>query len=129
MLDGWTKNLATGAKQSARWWGRLALTGIIGYVALVWLLPAGILVGLGGTALAGGPHRPALLAWSVVVTLIGCGVWAGVYSRFEVSRGYALLYPVGAALVGLIAIRSGWRGERRVEWKGRRYSNGETSGD
>lgn len=125
VLEGWTKNLAIGARQSAGWWGRLALTVIIGYVVLVWLLPPGVFLGLSAAALLGAAVPGVLLAWSAAATLVGLGVWAGVYTRFEVSPAYALLYPLGAAIVGLIALRSGWRGERRVEWKGRRYSRGE----
>ena len=125
VMDGWTKNLAIGARQSAGWWGRLALTVIVGYVVLVWLVPPGVLLGLSAAALLGAAVSGALLAWSAAATLLGLGVWAGVYTRFEVSPAYALLYPLGAAIVGLIALRSGWRGEGRVEWKGRRYSRGE----
>jgi len=34
---------------------------------------------------------------------------------------YALLYPLGAAMVAYIMIRSAIRGGRRVEWRGRVY--------
>ena len=124
VLNGWTKNLAIGARQSAGWWGRFVLTVIIGYVALLWLVPPGVLLGLSAAAFLGTTIPGTLLAWSAAATLLGLGVWIGVYTRFEVSPAYALLYPLGAAFVGLIALRSGWRGERRVEWKGRRYSGG-----
>ena len=122
VLDGWTKNLAIGARQSAGWWGGLALTVIVGYVVLVWLVPPRVFLGLSVAALLGAAVPGALFAWSAAVTLLGLGVWAGVYTRFAVSPAYALLYPLGAAIVGLIALCSGWRGERRIEWKGQRYS-------
>jgi len=36
--------------------------------------------------------------------------------------GYALLHPLGAAVQGWIILRAVWRGTRRIEWKGRTYS-------
>jgi hypothetical protein len=35
---------------------------------------------------------------------------------------HALLYPIGAAIVAGIMLRSAWRGERKVEWRGRVYT-------
>ena len=129
VLDGWTKNIAIGARQSAGPWGRLALAAIVGYVIFVWLVPPVVLLGLGVAALVGATEGGLLLAWSAVTTFLGVVAWIGIYRRFDVSVSYALAYPVGAALVGLIALRSGWRGDRRVEWKGRRYSRGEAFGE
>ena len=125
VLDGWTKNLAIGARQSAGRWGRLALPAIVVYVVLIWLAPPAVLFGIGSAILLGAASPGALLGWSGTVTLVGLAGWARIYTRFRVSWPHAFLYPLGAALVGFIAIRSGWRGERRVEWKGRRYSSGE----
>jgi hypothetical protein len=39
----------------------------------------------------------------------------------EIPAVYGLGYPVGAAMALYIAVRSTWRGERRVEWRGRVY--------
>ena len=75
--------------------------------------------------------RPPLaaLAWSTLATVTGLLVWVRMYRRFGVAWCYAFLYPVGAADLGLIVLRSGWRGHRRVEWKGRRYAKGEVLGE
>jgi hypothetical protein len=37
---------------------------------------------------------------------------------------YGLLYPLGALMAIYIVLRSTWRGERRVEWRGRVYGTG-----
>ncbi len=129
VLDGWTKNVAIGAKQSAGPWGDLALAGVVGYAFVLWVLPPLVLLGLWAGVFAGASQGGPLLVWSALTTGIGLAVWALVYRRFDVSAAYALAYPLGAALVGLIALRSGWRGDRRVEWKGRRYSGGEALGE
>ena len=129
VLEGWTKNIAIGARQSAGWWGRFALSAIVAYVTILWLLPpsvlavSGLRIGLGGTV------PEPLWIWSLGASLSGVLTWGGVYHRFQVSPAYGLLFPFGAALVGWIALRSGWRGDRRVDWKGRRYSGGRALGD
>ena len=128
VLDGWTKNLAIGASQSGGPWGRLALTAILGYAVLIWVLPPAVFLVLGTSAVFGAYRPGAALAWSTLVTVTGLIVWVGKYRRYGVSWGYAFLYPIGAAALGLIALRSGWRGHRRVEWKGRRYTNSEVLG-
>ncbi len=129
VLDGWTKNLAIGASQSGGLWGRLALTAILGYAVLVWILPPAVFLVLGTSTVFGGYRPGAALAWSGLVALTGLLVWVRINRRYGVSWGYAFLYPIGAAALGLIALRSGWRGHRRVEWKGRRYSKGEMLGE
>ena len=129
VVAGWTKNIAIGAKQSAGWWGPLAIPSILVYAFLFWVIPPLVLLWSVVTGLAGGGLGGPLLAWSFVASLLGLGTWAIVYRRFQVSPAYAFMYPLGAAFVGAIALRSGWRGSRRVEWKGRRYSSGEVVDD
>jgi chlorobactene glucosyltransferase len=129
VLDGWTKNIAIGARQSAGWWGRFALMAIVAYVAVLWLLPPSILAVSGLWVALGGAVSEPLWSWALGAALIGVLTWGGVYHRFRVSPAYGLLFPFGAALVGWIALRSGWRGDRRVDWKGRRYSGGRALGD
>ena len=46
--------------------------------------------------------------------------WALVYRWMDAPVGYALIFPLGAAVVGLIAVQAIARGSH-VEWKGRRY--------
>jgi hypothetical protein len=47
-------------------------------------------------------------------------LWMKVYWEERAPLRYALLYPLGAAMVAYIMIRSALRGDR-VEWRGRRY--------
>jgi hypothetical protein len=51
-------------------------------------------------------------------------LWRSAYARFGVPGRYALLYPLGSALVAFIVLRSWVRGKRRIEWKGRTYAAG-----
>jgi hypothetical protein len=46
--------------------------------------------------------------------------WLGVYRFIGAPLWYALVYPLGLALVAYIAVRAVARG-RRVEWKDREY--------
>lgn len=136
IMEGWTKNLAVGARQSAGWWGRAAVPAIVAFLLAAWVVPVAVLVvagagalfrGLAGApggaeALLGGTGGSLLLAWAAGVVLLNLVLWIGAYRRFGAPLPYAFLHPLGAALVALIALRSGVRGEARIEWKGRRYS-------
>lgn len=132
VVNGWTKNLAVGARQSGGWWGGLAMPGILAFL-IFWIVPAAVLVGAGATmvlgagsgSVPGGPSL-ALLTWSALAWSAGVFLWARVYRRFEVSPRYGLLYPVAAAIGVFIVVRSWLRGAGRIEWKGRRYGAGAT---
>jgi chlorobactene glucosyltransferase len=125
IMEGWTKNLAVGARQSGRGWGALALWGIVVYLGFAWVAPPVILGVVLAARLMGGDPNPFWLTWSAVVVAVGILVWADSYGRrWLVSPAYALLYPVGAAVTALIAVRSEVRGTGRIEWKGRLYSGG-----
>jgi len=145
VVNGWTKNLAVGARQSAGWWGHLALPGILAFL-IFWMVPAAVLAGAGATRafVAGsvpgtlsvaavvaptgvGPtFLDALLTWSAIAWGAGVLLWARIYRRFEVPSRYALLHPVAAGIGAFIVMRSWLRGGRRIEWKGRRYGGGAT---
>ena len=62
----------------------------------------------------------ALLTWSI--TCFGANLlwWAVIYRGFRQRVWYALLHPVGAAVLLFIILRAIARG-RRVGWKGREY--------
>jgi hypothetical protein len=52
----------------------------------------------------------------------GCvAFWALFNAGFGVSPLYALTYPLGQAVIAWIFLRSTFRGERRIEWRGRTY--------
>ena len=109
IIGGWTKNLASGAPLMAP--PIKPLRAVLPYLmwmpAMFWLVPpiAWLATGAPFAAIA---TVASLIAWVVVYAVERAPIW------------YALLYPIGATLVGFIMIRSAWRG-KRVEWKGRVY--------
>jgi len=59
--------------------------------------------------------------WAAATTVVSLAIWMTVYWAEGAPLRYALLYPLGAAMVAYIMIRSAIRGGRRVEWRGRVY--------
>ena len=47
--------------------------------------------------------------------------WMLISYGMRIPVLYGLLYPLGALVALYIVARSTWRGERRVEWRGRTY--------
>ncbi len=121
VIDGWTKNMAVGALQAGGRWGRWALPGIIAYLVAFWVAPPLLLALEVGLRMAGETGSAPLLLWSSLTVGVSTLIWGAILVRFSVFPGYALLYPLGAGLAAWIALRSRWRGRRRIEWKGRRY--------
>ena len=110
ILEGWTKNFGIGiplAFPPIPLVRRLA-PYIMWLPALVWIAPP-VLWALLGWAWA---------AWTTGISLL---IWVMVYRVAKAPVRYALLYPVGAATVAYIMIRSALRGSRRIEWRGRSY--------
>lgn len=111
ILEGWTKNLATGvplALPPSRLVRRVA-PFLMWLPALVWIGPP-VLWSLFGWG------------WAAATTVISLGLWLAVYRAAGAPLRYALLYPAGAAMVAWIMLRSALRGGRRVEWRGRVYT-------
>jgi chlorobactene glucosyltransferase len=127
LVNGWTKNLATGARQAAGPLGRWALPGIVGFVLLAWILPSAALLTAGVLALAGAPAPGAFTLWAGLATVLASGLWAVGYARFGVPPAYGALHALGAGVVVFVVVRSWMRGSRRIEWKGRRYGDGAAS--
>ncbi len=113
IIEGWSKNLALGVPlmfPPIRLL-RLAAPYLMWLPALVWIVP------------------PVLWAvyrwgWAAATTGISLAIWVAVYWAEGAPLGYALLYPLGAAMVAYIMIRSALRGSRKVEWRGRTYGTG-----
>jgi chlorobactene glucosyltransferase len=125
LVNGWTKNVAVGARQASGRWAGLVLPGILLFLSFFWLLPA-VAVGWAGLGwVAGGAGAGfAFPLWAGVAWAMCVVIWAGAYHRFRVSPAMAFLYPLGTLVVAFIVLRSWFRGERRIEWKGRRYQEG-----
>jgi chlorobactene glucosyltransferase len=127
VVNGWTKNLAVGARQSVGRWAPFAVPGILAFLLVFWLAPPLLLAAALGAAVLGTPLPEPLVAWSAAASGIGLLFWIAGYRRLGVSPLFALLYPAGAGIAAWIVARSWMRGERRIEWKGRRYVRGETA--
>jgi chlorobactene glucosyltransferase len=119
IVEGWTKNLALGSRRAAPAWIAPAVPWlIVVFLAVTWVAPPVTLVLSLFTAL-----HPAALAWSITATVLSLLFWLVVHVWMKVPPLFAMGYPVGAAITTALFVRSALRGER-VEWKGRRYSNG-----
>lgn len=110
IVAGWSKNLALGAPLMAPPvpWVRALLPYFMWMPALLWVAP---------------PVLWAAYGWdfAAIATLASLVTWIGIYAGERGPVHYALLYPLGAAMVAFIMIRSAWRGKRKVEWRGRTY--------
>jgi chlorobactene glucosyltransferase len=110
IMEGWTKNLASGIPLAFPPVPllRRAAPYVMWLPALVWIAPPVIWAVTGAY-------------WAALTTLISLVIWIVIYWTEATPVWYALLYPVGAAMVAFIMIRSALRG-RRVEWRGRVYT-------
>ncbi len=112
ILAGWTKNLALGAPLMMP--PIPAVRALLPYVmwmpALAWIAPP--LVWL----IAGGGW-----GFAAIATLVSLLTWIIIYAAERGPIWYAFLYPLGAAAVAFIMLRSAIRGRRLIEWRGRSY--------
>ena len=110
ILEGWTKNLALGAPLMAPPvpWIRALFPYVMWMPALLWVGP---------------PIAWVAFGWdfAAIATVASLITWIGIYAGERAPLRYALLYPLGAAMVAFIMIRSAWRGSSKVEWRGRTY--------
>lgn len=116
IVEGWSKNLATGARQSVDPWLRPFIPWILGAaVALFWAAPAAAFIA-GALGFLGGPA----FEWAMIASLASLAFWTGALRRFRAPLRYAFAFPLGGAVAGLLFLRSGLSG-RRISWKGRTY--------
>lgn len=117
VIAGWRKNIYAGGRVSA-------LGGAAGRAAYPAVLLATPLIGLAPPVAlifaAAGVLSVAWLVWATLGVVVALLYWATLYRFMEQPIWYALLYPLGAAMVFYIAVLSVARG-RRVEWKDREY--------
>jgi len=117
VMAGWRKNMFAGGRESMPWgrFGRIVLPALLLVAPLMTLLPPLALV---GGALFGAP--PWLVLGSAIAVVAQLVTWAIVYRWMEAPIPYAAIFPLGATIIGVIAVQAIARGAR-VEWKGRRY--------
>lgn len=110
IIAGWSKNLASGVPFMAPpiRWIRALVPYVMWIPSLFWLAPPIVWLATGWQAAA-------------VATLISLLTWIAIYASERAPLWFAALYPLGAAIVAFIMLRSAWRG-RRIEWRGRTYS-------
>lgn len=114
LVEGWSKNLYVGARQSAG--DNAVLRALAPFGVMLgfcfWLAPLVLLAcGIASTAML------VAIACSLVF-------WALISFGMQIPAWYALGYPLGAAMALWITLRSTWRGHRRIEWRGRTYGTG-----
>ena len=122
MWEGWTKNIYLGLRDQPS----LIVLGIFGAFLAVMaslFLPAWPLLGFfwylnDGAWMAVAILFEALILWAHLIY-----VRARVAVNMEISPGYALTTPLGAAVFGAMMFTSAWKVISRtgVSWKGRTY--------
>ena len=112
IIAGWSKNLASGAALMAPPVRvvRAVLPYLMWLPSLFWLAPPILW-------LTNGWH------FALIATVVSLLTWIAVYAAERAPVWHALLYPLGAAVVAFIMIRSAWRGPRKIEWRGRTYGS------
>ncbi len=124
LVEGWSKNVATGARQTTP----KALRGAILPLALLggtllWLLPPAVLLGV----LLG--HGGGLwLVWGAIATGFGVVFWGIASMMMGGSPLVGFFYPMASLVAGVIVVRSWARGSR-IRWKGREYRSGAAVGE
>lgn len=117
LIDGWGKNIYAGGRKAMPL-GALGRTifplllvapGLFGVVPPI-VLALGLVGGVGAGA----------LTWAAIATAANLIWWLLVYAWLRLSPAYALLHPLGSAMVLYIALGAIVRG-RRVRWKEREY--------
>jgi hypothetical protein len=118
LTEGWSKNIYLGGRRSfpdeplLRAMVPMMVTAAMGF----WLVPPVVLGLTRGTGGLGTAAIAATIASSLFWMLISYGM--------RIPAVYGVGYPLGAAMALFIAVRSAWRGGRKVVWRGRTYRNG-----
>jgi hypothetical protein len=118
LVEGWSKNIYLGGRRSfPEEPFRRALVPIMLVVALLfWLVPPAVLLLATIEPQVAQLGPPALLASG-----LSAAFWMVICQGMGIPVLYGVGYPLGAGMALYIALRSTWRGGRRVEWRGRVY--------
>jgi chlorobactene glucosyltransferase len=117
LVEGWGKNVFAGGRDAMPFGalGRVIFPILLVTPSFFQLAPLAVLV-LAWAGVVGS----AALTWAAIATGANLVWWALVYLWLRVSPVYALLHPLGAAMLLYIAVRAVVRGSR-VRWKERDY--------
>lgn len=117
LVQGWRKNIYAGGRHAALGGraGRFVYPALLLAIPIIGLAPPVALILAAIGVLSG-----AWLVWSAIVVAVSILFWAAIYRFMDQSVAYAMLYPLGLAMVLFIAIGAIVRGQR-VEWKDRTY--------
>ncbi len=117
LVEGWGKNIFVAGRNvmPGGALGRAIYPLVLVSPALAGLVPPVVLL----LSLAGVLGSGALV-WSAIVTASNVVWWLAIYAWLRLSPAYALLHPLGSAVLLYIMLRSIVRGGR-VRWKQRDY--------
>jgi chlorobactene glucosyltransferase len=117
LIEGWGKNVFAGGRDAMPFGalGRVIFPLLLVTPSLFQLVPP-VLLAFGLTGVVGS----AALTWAAIATGANLVWWTLVYLWLRASPAYALLHPLGAAMLLYITVRATVRGSR-VRWKERDY--------
>jgi chlorobactene glucosyltransferase len=117
IIRGWRKNIYAGGRHAAIGGalGRALYPVLLLTVPIIGLAPpVALILSLAGVL------SSAWLVWSAIIVAVSVAFWGAIYAFMRAPVGYALLYPLGLAMLFYIAVGAVVRG-RTVEWKDRKY--------
>lgn len=117
LVRGWGKNIYAGGRHAMPGGrvGRMLFPFALLAPSVLGLLPA-VVLALAAT----GVLSAAWLVWAATAVGASLGWWVAAYRKMRQPVWFAVLFPLGAAVVSGIALLALARGSR-VAWKGRRY--------
>jgi chlorobactene glucosyltransferase len=125
LIEGWSKNIYLGGRRSFpdEPLRRSLVPVMLVLAMLFWLAaPAVLIVAAVDPVLR--QVAPAALAAMGLSALF----WMLICYGMRIPVLYGLGYPMGAFMALFIILKSTWRGGRRVEWRGRVYTDKSVSG-
>jgi hypothetical protein len=124
LVHGWGKNVFAGGRDSVPFGvaGQILFPFLLLLAPLISLVPPLVLL---ASIFFVMPHAVDL--WAMISTVALLIWWVFAYREMDESPFYAILSPLGAAVLFYIFLRAVVRG-KRVAWKGREYSHSSIEG-
>ncbi|MGH7504075.1 MAG: glycosyltransferase, partial [Longimicrobiales bacterium] len=124
IVEGWSKNLAAGARATVDPWLRPVLPWLLGGLMIgFWTLPPALLA-----ASLFATVDPGTVLWAATVTAVSLVFWTFMHARLRISLLHAAFFPLGGLLAGALFLGSALGGQR-IRWKGRSYVLGGARAD